>query len=67
MPPDDKLKIISLSPKEYHLFLQFQKRIIFMTMLETAGAFAIRNGSLEAHFDSKGDIVKIDVHQHYRP
>lgn len=57
---------IFLTPEECLLFVQFQKRFAFMKLMENTGAFDIRNGSLEVHFDSLGGIAKLDIHRSYR-
>lgn len=57
---------IELTPEEALLFIQFQKRFAFMKLLEEEGAFNIRSGSLEIHFDNLGGIGSIDIHRHRR-
>ena len=57
---------IFITPEEALLWLQFQKRFSFMQLLEKIGAFDIKGGSLEIHFDNLGGIAKVDLHQHYK-
>jgi hypothetical protein len=37
-----------------------------MTLLRKAGAFEIRGGSCEVHFDKEGSPTKIDVHRYFK-
>lgn len=57
---------IFLTPEDAALFLQFQKRYLFMKVLETAGAFDLRSGSVEIHFANTGEILSVDIHKHLR-
>lgn len=60
------LTSVQLTPEEALLFIQFQKRFSFMQMLESVGAFDIRSGSVEIHFDNLGGIGSVDIHRHLR-
>lgn len=57
---------VFLTPEESILFVEFQKRYTFMKLMESLGAFSLKNASLEIHYDSLGAIAKIDIHNHYR-
>ncbi len=58
---------VLLTEREAMLFIQFQKHISLVGMLESIDAFAIRSGSVTIHFDSMGQIGSVDKVQHYRP
>ena len=66
MTTETKITPIYLSPEEAHLFVQFQKRFCFMQLLESVGAFNLKNASIEIHFDNLGGIAKVDKHEHYK-
>lgn len=61
-----ELTTINLTPADALLFIQYQKRYAFMKLLEDVGAFDIRSGSIEVHFDNLGGIAKVDVHKHFK-
>lgn len=48
------------------LFVQYQKRYAFMKLLESIGAFDVKNGYITIHFDNIGGIGSVDVQRHYR-
>lgn len=58
--------IIHLTPEDAALFVQFQKRYLFMKVMESTGAFDIRSGSVEIHFANTGEIASVDIHKHLR-
>lgn len=58
--------IVTLSPQEARLFIEFQKRHAFMEMLESVDAFNIKGGSITIHFNNLGGVGSIDVQRHYR-
>ncbi len=41
-----------------------QQQARFFVLLSKAGAWDIRNGSIEIHIDLNGDPIKADTHQH---
>lgn len=59
--------IIELTPADALLFIEYQKRYAFMKLLESVGAFSVKNGSITIHFDSMGTIASVDKAEHYRP
>lgn len=68
------LTTIQLTPSDAILFVEFQrlyskthKHTTFIKLLESLGAFEIKNGSLTVHFGSMGQIGKIDIHTFYSP
>lgn len=58
---------IQLSSKDAMEFVKFQKHYALVELLDSLGAFEIKNGSVEIHFDSMGQIGSVDVHRHFRP
>lgn len=62
----DQLTTIQLSPEDASLFLTFQKRYLFMKVLESIGVFDLKSASIEVHFDNLGGIGSIDIHKHHR-
>lgn len=60
------MTIVSLTPEEAKLFIEFQKRRAFMEMLESVDAFSIKGGFVTIHFDNLGGIGSIDVQRRYR-
>lgn len=61
-----ELTTVQLTPEEAQLFIQFQKRYLFMKLLESIGAFEIKSGFLTIHFDNLGGIGSVDVQRHYK-
>lgn len=57
---------IELTEEEARLFVEFQKRFLFMQMLASLDAFNIKGGRVIIHFDNFGDINSVDVQKHYR-
>ena len=53
---------IFLTPPEALLFKDFQEYHNTFTLMCQKGVFAIKNGSCQIHFDSKGTIRKIERH-----
>ena len=62
----DQRTTVFLDDETAKLFVQFQKRRMFMLLLEQKGGFDIVNGSLEIHFDKDGLISSVDKHERYR-
>lgn len=61
--------VIQLSPEDAQLFIQFQKRFIFMKLLESVGVFnaeEMKYGHVHIHFDNLGGIASVDVDKHYK-
>ena len=58
---------LELTEEEAKLFVRFQKHYALVKLLEELGAFDVKNGSVEIHFDSFGGIGSVDKRQHYRP
>lgn len=58
---------ILLTDREAVLFVQFQKHISLIGLLESVGAFDVKSGSVTIHFDAMGQIGSVDKHQHFRP
>lgn len=56
---------IQLSKEDAEAFIKFQKHYAMVNLLESLGVFDLRNASIEMHFDSLGQIAKIDTHTHY--
>jgi len=59
--------VIELTPIEAESFIIFQKHRALIGLLESMGAFNIRNGSIEIHFSRLGEIVSVDKHEHFNP
>jgi len=57
---------VYITPDEAVLFVRFQQRFAFMKAMEDIGAFNLKNGSVEVHFDALGRVAKIDKHEHYK-
>lgn len=55
---------VYLTPEDAQLFLQFQKRYLFMKVLENIGVFDLKSGSIEIHFTNLGEIGSVDLHKH---
>lgn len=62
----DEIIKVELSVEDAALFIQFQKRYLFMKMLEEINAFSMKSGSITIHFTNLGEIGAIDVQNHYR-
>lgn len=62
----DKKTAIYLTSEEALLFVEFQKRFAFIQALNSIGAFDIKGGSLEVHFDALGQIGSMAIHRHYK-
>lgn len=60
------LTLVQLTPADAALFVSFQKRHAFMKVLESVGAFDIKSGTLEVHFDAVGNIGSIDINRHIK-
>ena len=56
---------IQLSPIDAKLFLKFQKHHALIGLLESIGAFDLKDGSIKIHFDHIGQIRAIDKHESY--
>ncbi len=57
---------IEITEEDAKLFTEFQRRYIFMKMLESVDAFEIKNGSVTIHFNNLGEVGSIDVNKHLR-
>ncbi len=62
----EELTIVNMTEDEARLFVAFQKRRVFMELLESVDAFSIKGGSITIHFDNLGGVGSVDVHRHYR-
>lgn len=58
---------VELTKEDALLFVEFQKRHALFALLESLGAFAIRNGSVTINFDSMGAISSVNKHETFRP
>ena len=63
---NEPLTTVFLDDETAKLFVQFQKRRMFMLLLEQKSVWDIRNGSIEIHFDKDGLISSVDKHERYR-
>jgi hypothetical protein len=61
-----ELTTIQLTPEEAKLFIQFQKRYLFMQLLESLGVFNVKSGYVTIHFDNLGGIGSVDIQRHYK-
>ena len=62
----DKTTTVYLDDETAKLFVEFQKRHAFMKLMEEIGAFDIKSGSVEIHFDNIGQIKDVKKHLLYR-
>jgi hypothetical protein len=62
----DKKVTIELTDYEAKQFVVFQKHRELFEMLEHAGFFELKNGSLELHKDTFGKVMVMDKHEHLR-
>lgn len=53
---------IELTVKDCALFKLFQEHYEFFRILIDAGLFTIKQGSIDIHFDTHGNIGAIDIH-----
>ncbi len=60
----DKIAVY-LTPEDAQLFLQFQKRYLFMKLLESVGVFKLQTGIVSISFNNS-EIMSVDVNNHYR-
>jgi hypothetical protein len=56
---DNEIKIF-LTPTDAELFKQWQHFYDVFNKLSNSGAFNVKNGSVEIHFDHEGTIKKIE-------
>lgn len=57
---------IELSEFDAKMFVNFQKHYNLVGLLDNIGAFDLKGGSVQIHFDSFGQIRSIDKQQHYK-
>lgn len=62
----DPTTALYLTQDEVEQFILFQKRRAFMGLLESMGAFNIKDGSITIHFNHMGEIKTVDKHEVYR-
>jgi hypothetical protein len=43
-----------------------EKRYAFMRMLESIGAFTLKNGNITIHFDNLGCVAKVEKHEAFK-
>lgn len=60
-----KTTTIQLSDEDARAFINFQKHYTMINLMDSLGVFNITNGSVEIHFDTIGQIAKVDIHTHY--
>lgn len=60
-----ELITVELTEFDAKLFMQFQKRYVFIKLLESLGVFDVTTGSITIHFGPKGEIGKVEVHKNY--
>lgn len=58
---------VELTNEDALLFVAFQKRYALIKLLESIGAFDIKNGSITLNFGPAGEIGSVDKNIHYRP
>ena len=56
---------IFLSPEDAQLFVQFQKRYLFVKLLESLGVFDLKKARVTIDFDKFGQIAGLDINKHY--
>ncbi len=56
-----------LAPIDAEAFKLFQKHYLAFKVLETKGAFDIKNGSITLHFNHLGEIKSIKKEEMYHP
>lgn len=62
-----ELTIVELTPLEAQSFVTFQKHRALIGLLESIGAFSVKNGSITIHFSRSGEIVSVDKQEHFSP
>lgn len=62
----EELTPVYLTDDDCLLFVEFQKRHAFIKLMDSLGVFNIKGGSVEVHFDKFGQILSVDIHNHYR-
>lgn len=61
-----KLTIVHLTDEQARLFIKFQKHHALIGLLESIGAFDIRDGNIKIHFNHLGEIKVVDKYECYR-
>ena len=56
---------VELTPADADRFVAFQKHYHLIGLLENIGAFKLCNGTVEIHFNSKGEIESLDKREHF--
>lgn len=62
----EELTAVQLSPEDAKLFIEFQRRYLFMKLLESVGAFTIKSGSITIHFDNLGGVANVETKNFYK-
>lgn len=62
---NNPLTIVELTQTEAESFITFQKHRTLIGLLESIGAFNVRNGSVTIHFSRLGEIISVDKQEHY--
>ena len=57
--------IVYLTQEDAKLFVEFQKRYLFMKLLESLEVFTLDTGKVTISFTNK-EIHSVDVNKHYR-
>jgi hypothetical protein len=60
-----KTTAVMLTDDEAKKFIAFQKHWLMIGLLESVGAFNVRNGSVTINFDRMGAISSIDKKEHF--
>lgn len=58
---------IFLTPDDVEAFRLFQKHFVAFKLMDSIGAFGIKNGSITLDFDSLGQIKGIRKEEMFRP
>ena len=56
---------VQLSDEDARQFVRFQKHRSLIDLLESVGAFDIKNGNITLHFGMNGEIKTIDRHEYF--
>ena len=62
----EQLIAIQLTEADAKKFVQFQKHYALLGLLESIGAFQIKDGNVKIHFDHSGQIKAIDKFENFR-
>lgn len=57
---------VIMTEEEAAMFVLMQKHYKFMQVLDDAGAFTIKGGSVTIHFDNQGNVGSLDLQRRYK-